>query len=257
MAYQNIVKTEQEYTDLKKACDISVEILRELRTAVKVGVSPKDIDELAGELCAKHKVRPSFLNVPGTKFPFPANLCVMVNDEAVHAIPYSEEPFKDGDLIKVDFGIIYNGFNTDHGVSIGIGELSDRKKSLISTVELSVETAINYAIPGNRTGDISNVLGEIALMSGFDSVSNFGGHGIWKSIHMSPSIPFYGDPGEGEKLVEGLLICIENWITEKSAHLVLENDGWTLRTRDGSYSAMAEHMVIVRKGKPEVLTRLD
>lgn len=256
MSYQNIIKTEADYTSIKKACDISVEILRELRSNVKEGVSPKDMDELAGELCAKHKVRPSFLGVPGMNSVFPSNLCVMVNDQAVHAIPSSNVAFKSGDVVKVDFGIIYNEFNTDHGITLGVGEITSRRQSLISTVELSVNKAIEEAMPKAKTGDVSYVLGEIALMAGFDSVSNFGGHGIGKKIHYAPSIPFYGEKGTGETFQEGMLVCIENWITEGSADLILENDGWTLRTSDGSYSAMAEHMVIVRKGKPEILTYL-
>lgn len=255
--YQNILQTKDEYRLMRKACEISVEILNELRSAVKIGVSPYEIDELAGELCAMRKVKPSFKGVPGPKNPFPANSCVMVNDETVHNIPFSKESFKSGDIVKVDFGIIYQGFFTDHGVTIGLGELSDRHKSLISTAELSVKTAIPYAVDGNRTGDISSVLGEVAELSGFDSVWNFTGHGIGKSIHTSPNIPFFGEPGTGEKLVEGMVLCIENWITDGSAALKLENDGWTLRTKDGSYSSMLEHMVIVGKKSAEVLTKLS
>jgi len=257
MNYQNILKTEEDYKTLRKACDISVEILRQLRDSVKIGVSPKDIDDLAGELCAKNKVLPSFLGVPGPKMPFPSNCCVMVNDQAVHAIPSSPIPFKSGDIVKVDFGILYNGFNTDHGLTIGLGKLSERKQSLIKTVEYSVDSAIKYAVHGNKTGDVSNVLGEISEMSGFDSVWDFAGHGIGRKMHYAPSIPFFGDKRKGEPLIDGMVICIENWITEESARLLLESDGWTLRTKDGSYSAMAEHMVIVRKKQPEILTLLS
>src|SRR5690606_39421738 len=138
-----------------------------------------------------------------------------------------------------------------------LGKQSERRKSLIATAELSVNTAIPYAIEGNGTGDISSVLGEIAEMSGFDSVWNFTGHGIGKAIHYAPNIPFFGEPGTGDKLVEGMVLCIENWITDGSAALKLENDGWTLRTKDGSYSSMLEHMVIVGKKSAEVLTKLS
>ena len=181
----------------------------------------------------------------------------MVNDEAVHAIPSSTRGFESGDVIKVDFGIIFDGINTDHGITLGVGEISEKRKSLISTAELSVNTAIEQALDKAKTGDVSYILGEIALMAGFDSVSNFGGHGIGRKIHYAPSIPFYGDKNTGETLVDGMLLCIENWITEGSADLYLEDDGWTLKTVDGSYSAMYEHMVIVRKGKPEILTKLS
>lgn len=257
MRYENIIKNEKDYYEIKKATEISVDILRDLRSAVKEGVSPKDMDDLAGELCAKHKVRPSFLGVPGIKSPFPANLCIMVNDEAVHAIPNSELPFKVGDLIKVDFGIIYNGWNTDHGITLPIGEVDERHLILKSTVDLSVDTAIQNIRAGVRSGDISYVLENISSMSGFGSVRDFGGHGIGKNIHHSPSIPFIGERGEGERLEENMLLCIENWITDGSPDLKLEEDGWTLRTKDGSYSAMMEHMVIVRKENAEVLTLLD
>lgn len=257
MRYENIIKSEKDYYEIKKATEISVEILRALRAAVKEGVSPKDMDDLAGELCARHKVRPSFLGVQGIKSQFPSNLCIMVNDEAVHAIPSSENPFKEGDLVKVDFGVIYNGWNTDHGITLPIGEVSERRSILKSTVDLSVDTAIQNIRAGVRSGDISYVLEDISSMSGFGSVKDFGGHGIGKNIHYSPSIPFVGDRGEGERIEENMLLCIENWITEGSPDLLLEGDGWTLKTKDGSYSAMMEHMVIVRKDSAEILTLLD
>lgn len=257
MRYKNILSSAEEYSIVKDACAISVEILKELKKNTVVGISPREIDEFAGWLCERFKVKSSFFGVPGVKNPFPSNSCVLVNDESVHAIPKSKIPLKSGDLVKVDFGIVYRGFNTDHGFSKGIGTLSDRENELISIVELSVESGIKKAIAGNLTGEISYVLGEVTKMSGFHSVDNFGGHGIGKEIHMSPSIPFFGSKYSGERLQKDMIICVENWITLGVSDLILEKDGWTLKTKDGSKSAMAEHMVIVRDGSPEVLTRMD
>jgi len=258
MHFQNIVKTQKDYSEIKRATEISVKILRELRANVKEGLSAWDINELAGKLCDYHKVKPAFLGVPGPQSPFPANICLCVNDEVLHAIPKKERIFQSGDIVKLDFGIIYNGFYTDHCVTLALGEVTDREQALINTGKLCVDTAVKQAVVGNTVADISNALQTVAELGRFNYVTSYCGHGIWKGLHYPPEIPSYVSKyGEQIKLVEGMVLCVENQITLGTSELKLQDDGWTLKTKDGSKGVMFEHMVIVRKGVPEILTIMD
>lgn len=253
--YQNIFLKEKDLITIKEATTISKNILRELKSYVVAGVSPADIDIKTGELCEKFNVVSSFKGVSGFFSDFPSNLCVMVNDETVHAIPDSLDPLVSGDVVKIDMGIIYKGFYTDHGMTIGIEEISKEHKRMIQTVELSVNQAAKQAKPGKKTGDISYILGEVSKLAGFSSVTTYAGHGIGKTIHTGPNISFVGEKNTGEELIQGMLLCIENWITDGKAQLKTDRDGWTDRTKDGSISAFYEQMVIV-DDQPIVLTRI-
>lgn len=257
MQYKNIITTKEDYKILKEATAISVKILKELRNNVKIGVSAKFIDDLAFQLCQDNGVEPAFNGVEGIITPFWGNICISTNDEILHAIPLEKRIFKSGDIVKLDFGVVYKGYYTDHCVTVGVGELSKVEDALIKTAKLCIDTALKKAIVGNTIGDISNVMQNIAELGGFDYVTTYCGHGIGKSLHLAPEIPSFGEPGEGDKLVDGMVICIENQITIGDSDLKLSQDGWTLKTIDGSKGAMFEHMVIVRSGKPEVLTLID
>lgn len=252
--YKNIFTSVSDITQIKKAAEISSKILLELKRSAVEGSSPFEVNSLARSLCKQNNVVSSFFGVNGPKMPFPEYSCVMVNSETVHNIPSSKTPFQRGDVVKIDFGIIYNGFFTDHGTTVLIEPVLPVHQRLVSTANLSVKKAVEQACAGNTTGDIANVLGTITTLAGFTSVIGFCGHGIGKSIHESPSIPFSGNPKTGEKLLNGMLICIENWITTGSGRLNLQNDGWTLLTSDGSFSAMQEEMVLIENGKPVVVT---
>lgn len=252
----NIYKDSEEIKKIREATRISTEILMKLRDCTKEGMSPLDLDSKAGELMKKYKVKSSFKGVPGVYSDYPSNICVMNNDEAVHAIPNSSMSFEEGDIVKIDIGIIHKGIYTDHGLTVGIGTISEKHKRMIETVELSVRQAVKEAVAGNRTGDVSYVLGSISELAGFDSVTNYAGHGIGPFIHTEPSIPFRGEKGKGAELKEGMLLSIENWITDGDASLTVDSDGWTDRTVDGSISAFFELMVLVGKKNPEILTVL-
>ncbi len=259
MNFKNIFTKKEDIKTYQEAGKISAEILNTIKEATQIGVTPKQINQLAIDLCRKNNVKPSFKGVPGYLMPFPGSICVCVNDQTLHAIPFSDIPFESGDIIKLDFGIIYKDFCTDHCVTVGLGDLSEREKKLISTAKLCVEEAIKKALAGNTIGDISSTLQTIAEVEGFNYVTEYAGHGIGKvsdgGIHMDPSVPSFGKAGQGIKLVEGLVICIENQISIGGSDLRLDPDGWTLRTKDGSKTAMFEHTVMVGKDKPIVLTR--
>lgn len=255
--YKNIFTNKKDIEEYKAAGRISAEILSKIKEATKIGVTPKELDTLAGQLCIEYGVEPSFKGVEGPKDPFPANLCVCVNDETLHAIPYSEIPLKSGDIVKLDFGIIYNGFFTDHCVTVGLGELTEEELRLINTAKLAVDTAIKKAVEGNRIGDISNVIGSIAELSKLTVIRGFAGHGIGRSIHEEPLVPYEGYPNSGPRLVEGMILCIEVQLSLGSGRLRMDKDGWTLRTEDGSKTAMHEHVVMVGKKSPLILTKMS
>lgn len=257
MNYRNIFTKKEDQDTIIEATRISTEILLSLKNEVKIGVSAIDIDTLALELCKKHNVIPAFKGVEGYYGKFPSNLCISVNDEILHAIPKKERIFKSGDIIKLDFGIIYKGFFTDHCITVGLGELSDREKDLIATARLCVENAVKQAIVGNTVGDISNALQVTSEKNGFKYIKTYCGHGIGRNLHERPEVLTYGEKGEGEELIEGMLLCIENQVVLGEPDLDLEDDGWTLKTKDGSKGAMFEHMVLVGKDKVEVLTSFD
>ncbi len=261
MQFKNIYNKTEEIETLKIAGRISARILKQLKQATIIGATPAQINDLAHELCQKESVEPSFKGVTGDYMDFPGNLCICVNDVTLHAIPSSVIPFKSGDIVKLDFGIVYKGFVTDHCVSVGLGELTKEEKLLVSTARLCVEEAVKEAIVGKRVGDISAKLQAISDLENFDYVKNYAGHGVGKlsdgGLHMSPSIPAYGNKGTGAELVEGMTLCIENQLSLGSGKLELDKDGWTLRTVDGSKTAMFEHMVIVQKRKPIILTQLN
>lgn len=257
MSQENIVKTEEDYLALKEAANISSKILKEIRDTLAIGKSAKELDDLAVELCKKYGVKPAFKNQPGPLQPYPANICISTNEEILHTIPTANRVFTDGDVVKLDFGIIHKGFYTDHCVTVGLGNVSEEERRLIETSKLCIDKAVEKAIVGNKIGDISSTMQAITEMAGFNFVVTYCGHGIGKQLHLAPEVPAYGVAGTGVELKDGMVLCIENQVTIGSSDLRMQRDGWTLKTTDGSKGSMFEHMVIVRKGKPEILTILD
>lgn len=258
MSYTNIVKTESDYKKIKKAADISSSILRELRDAVKEGVKASDIDSLASSLCQKNNVKAAFLGVPGVKGPFSSSVCISVNETILHGIPHSSIEFKSGDLVKVDFGVVYEGYYTDHCVTVAVGEITSEEKRLLETGRLCIDTAVKEAVVGKNVSDISRALQGVCDLAGFEFVRNFCGHGIGKSLWLEPEVLTYTYKGQEEiSLIDGMCLCVENQIVLGKNSLYLDIDGWSLKTVDGSKGVMFEHMVIVRKNKPEILTLLD
>lgn len=245
------------YSDLLNACNISRKIMQGLLQKVEIGATPIELNHIASELCKKYNCEPAFFGVKGLINSFPGNVCISVNNEVLHTIPFSTRKFQSGDIVKVDFGIKFMGVFTDHCVTKIVDTPAHRDhKRLVDTSKLCVEKGIENAVVGKTVGDISFALQSVAELAGFNYVTNYCSHGIGKYLHMEPEILSYGKPNTGLKLEEGMVFTIENQITLGSAELNLDKDGWTLRSVDGSFAAMTEHMVIVRKGKAEVLTRL-
>lgn len=248
------IKTQIELDSIREAAQISTHILEKLKDAVKPGVSPADIDTLAGELCKQNNVTSSFLGVPGIKFPYPSNICISVNDEVLHNIPSKDKVFQEGDIVTVDFGINCNGFMTDHCFSLGIEPLSDSDLKLLRVAKLAVISAVRQVKPGIKTGDLGFIMQNIIEMSEFNVVKEFVGHGIGRTLHESPQIPAYGKKNTGAILIPGMVICLEAQVVEGSPDIYIGKDGWGVYTTDGSKAAWYEYMVAVTEDGYEILT---
>lgn len=251
----NYLKSKQDLKDIKKACNIAMNILRELVGQVKPGVKASELDELAIKLCKKKNVVPAFKDyAPRGMPPFPNAASVCINDEVVHGISTPKKIIKLGDLVTVDFGIVYKGWNTDQCLTVGVEKLSREDKHLLETAKLVVTNAIQQAVAGNTTGDIGNAMQSVAKLAGFDVVKTYIGHGIGRHLHEAPEVPAYGNKGEGTKLQEGMLLCLEAQVVPGSDKVVTQNDGWTVKTSDGKNCAWFEYMVLITDKKPLVLT---
>lgn len=249
-----IIKNSNQRHQYFEACRISVEILKQLYDQVAIGVVPIEIDQLAGKLCEKYGVKPAFYAVQGKKGIYGYNTCIQVNDVAVHGIPDSVNPIKSGDLVSIDFGIIYEGLYTDHCVTVGVGEVSEADKKLLRVGRESVLNATKQAVTGNHTGDLGYVMESQARQAGFDTLKEYIGHGIGTGLHDEPEIPAYGQPHTGDPLHRGEVICVESQVVAGQPKVKTDSDGWTTRTRDGENAVMFEFMVMVDNTKGIIMT---
>ena len=233
-------------------------ILRELAKAVKPGVSTKDIDDLALKLIRDGGDTPAFLGYKpsGAKRPYPASLCVSVNDAVVHGVP-NERPIvlKEGDIVSLDLGLVHKGLITDAAVSVPVGKVDKEASRLLQTGREALEKGISAVKPTHTTGHIGEAIEKSVVPTGFSIVEELAGHGVGYSVHEDPYVPNYGTSGEGEYLVPGMVIAIEPIINEGGPRIVLDKDGYTYRTKDKMRSVHFEHTVLVTEKGFEVLTR--
>jgi len=234
-----IVKNSKQERIYREAGRISSDILRELGENIKVGITPLDIEQLAQDRCREYGVKPSFATVPGYDYA----TCISVNDCILHGIP-NDIPFKDGDLVKVDFGIIYKGLFTDHCWTWGVGDISEEDRKLMEAGREATENGCKQAVAGNRTGDISHALRSTAKKYGYTTLEEFAAHGIGKTLHDEPEILSYGEPGTGDLLKDGMVVCIECQVT-KSNDIYVADNGWDVISSDGYKGSMYEYMGIV------------
>lgn len=244
-----IVKNYFEEKTLIEAGRISVEILGKLGKCVKVGATPLEIDAEADRLCREYGVHPSFKRVDG----YHHATCISVNDVAVHGLP-NDVVFKNGDLVSVDFGIVYKKIYTDHCWTWSIGKPNSKNLKLLNAGRYAVENALSKAVVGNRTGDLGYEMEQEAYRNGFTTLSQFVGHGVGKSLHEEPDIPAFGDRGKGTLLEDGMVICVECQVVDDDDGVKIADDGWSARTLHGGSSVMFEYMVIVREKSPVVVT---
>ena len=223
---------------------------------VKSGTSTASLDALAEKLIRAAGGVPSFKNyqTPHDPFPYPATLCISVNDEVVHGLP-SARVLKDGDIVGLDIGMIYKEHFTDTAITVPVGKVSKEKIELMRITAEALEAGIATVRAGVRIGDVGHAIATVARPHGYGIVRELVGHGVGLAVHEDPQIPNYGEKGKGEKLHEGEVIAIEPMLTLGKRHVKLAADGWTWVTSDGSDAAHMEHTMIVRKDGAEVVTR--
>ncbi len=243
------IKTLKEVDILRKAGKILSSIVLQLQGSLTCGMSTKDIDLKAEELIRKNKVVSAFKGYRG----FPGVACISVNEGVVHGIP-GKRVVKDGDIVSLDIGIIYEGYYSDTAVTVPIGNVSSEVQRLLDVTRASLFRGIEQARVGNRLSDISFAVQSFVEMHGFSVVRDFVGHGIGRQLHEEPEIPNYGRPAEGPVLQAGMVFAIEPMVNMGTHRTKILSDGWTVVTEDGKPSAHFEHTIVITGLGPEILT---
>lgn len=253
------IKTKEEIEILREGGKRLAFILAEVAKAVKVGVSTLELDNLAKKLVMEGGDKSAFLNYKpkGMKRPYPATICVSINDAIVHGIP-NENPqiIKDGDIVSLDMGLNHKGLFTDSAITVGAGKVDEAGQNLIEVTKQALAEGIRAAEGGNHIRDISYAIERYVRPKHLGIVEELCGHGVGYSVHEDPFVPNYCLENKGEKLKTGMVLAIEPMLNEGNKHIILDADGYTYRTTDGSRSAHFEHTIVITSGKAEILTGL-
>ena len=244
-----IIKSPREIQLMRQAGKITGEARALASQMVRAGVSTMEINNEVHRFIIKSGATPNFLNYGG----FPASACISINDEVIHGIP-GKRRIKDGDIVSLDFGACWKGYNGDCAATFPCGEVSDEAKRLIEVTRQSFYEGIKYARQGNRLQDISAAIQEYVESHGFSVVKEYVGHGIGEKLHEAPEVPNYGHAGHGPRLVKGMTIAIEPMVNAGGAGVRVLGDDWTVVTVDGSLSAHYENTILITDGEPEILT---
>lgn len=246
-----ILKSPQEIERMRVPCRIVAEILALLAEKVKPGVTTLALNDLAEQEAVKRRAVPAFKGYSG----YPYALCCSPNDQVVHGMPNNRE-LAEGDILSLDFGVVYGGFYGDAAVTLPVGRITGHAQRLLQVTEESLHAAIAVTTPDHRLSDISSTVQGYVEARGYSVVREFVGHGIGRSLHESPQIPNFGPPGKGVRLKAGMVLAIEPMINENKAAVSILDDGWTVVTCDGGLSAHFEHTVAVTDHGPDLLTQL-
>lgn len=244
------IKSRREFAKMAKAGAAVAAVHEAVREAARPGVTLLELDEIGAKVIADYDCTSSFL---GYLDSYPATLCLSPNDVIVHGIPNGRQ-LREGDILSIDAGAIYEGFHGDAAFTMGIGEISAEAQHLIDTTEEAMWAGMRQVRKGNRLGDIGAAIHEIGLSHGYGVVEEYVGHGIGREMHEEPQVPNYGTPGKGLKLKTGMALCIEPMFNMGRRHTKVDADGWTVRTDDGSLSAHWEHTVAITPDGPMVFT---
>lgn len=247
-----VLKTNHELALMREACEISAGALKIAGEAVEPGVTTAEIDKIAYDYIKKCGAEPNFLNYGG----FPATACISINDEVIHGIPSKKRVIKAGDIVSIDLGAKINGFNGDNAATFAAGDISPEAKRLCDTTRESLYVGFEKAVAGGRIGDIGAAIAAYCEARGFSVVREYVGHGVGKKLHEDPSVPNFGTPGRGVRLIPGMTIAIEPMINMGKAGVKQLSDGWTVKTKDGSLSAHFEHTVAITPDGPKIMTRI-
>ncbi len=251
------LKSKEEIEILREGGRRHAEILKLVAKVVAPGISTKSLDILAQRLIKEGGDKSAFLGYTpeGVSYPYPAALCVSINDEVVHGIPNKDVLLEEGDIVSLDLGLKHRGLITDGAITVPVGKVSKAAKDLIAATKKALELAVKAAKPGNTTGDIGHAVESFVKPLGYGIVKILSGHGVGYSVHEDPYVPNYGQPGKGEKLVPGMVIAIEPMLNLGTGTVYATDDEYTYITKDGKISAHFEHTVAITEKGPIVLTK--
>ena len=248
-----IIKNQKEIDLMRRAGRITAEALQVARDCIRPGVSTKEVDDKIRIFIEKCGATPSFLGLYG----FPGSACISINNQVIHGIPSKNVIIQDGDIVKVDVGARYRGYNGDSARTFPVGKVSDEALRLISVTEQSFHEAMKVARPGNRIGDIGFAVENFVISNGFSVVRDYVGHGVGKDLHEEPEIPNFGRAGRGVRLYPGMTLAIEPMVNAGSHDVRVLKDGWTVETLDGALSAHYENSILITDNDPIILTDVN
>lgn len=249
------LKSRAEIETMRRANVIVAEVLAGLKETVRPGMTTLELDELAERWTHEKGGKPAFKGYAVAGRVFRHSLCTSVNEEIVHGVP-SDRVLKEGDILGMDFGVVYEGFYGDSAVTVGLGQVSPEAERLMRVTETALSEGIELMREGNRLGDLGSAIQRIAEDSGYSVVREFVGHGIGKKLHEEPPVPNYGDAGKGSRLRAGMVLAVEPMVNAGGREIRVLEDGWTAVTRDRSLAAHFEHSIAITADGPYVLSRL-
>lgn len=249
------VLTFSQIVSIKKCGRFLAQTMDIVKKAVKVGITTKELDDIAENELKKRDCKPAFLNyyVPGNGH-YPASLCVSINEEIVHGLPDITRKIQQGDVVSLDLGAEYDGIYTDMATTVIAGTADAGKSRLLDITSKSLEIGIKQAVEGNHIGDIGHAIEEYTLENDFEVIKEYVGHGIGTAPHMWPQIPNFGKKGSGPKILEGMALAIEPMTTSGNAETKLHSDKWTVKTANGAIAAHFEHTIIIENSQPVIVT---
>ena len=245
-----IVKNSEQLALMRKAGQITAEALLVAKEAIRPGISTKEVDRQIHRFIEKCGAAPSFLGYGG----FPAAACISLNDEVIHGIPSDRKIISEGDIVKVDVGARFRGYNGDSARTFPVGKVSDEALRLISVTERSFYEAMKVLRSGVRLGDVGNAIESFVISNGFKVVKAYVGHGVGADLHEEPEIPNFGTAGRGPRLYADMTVAIEPMVNVGTQEVKVRGDGWTVVTEDGSLSAHYENTVAITDTDPILLT---
>lgn len=247
-----VIKSKREIELMREPCKVTAELLRDLEDFIKPGVSTQDISDFVDKRITSHGMHPTFKGYGG----FPAAACVSVNEEVIHGIPTKSRKLKEGDIVSVDVGATYKGYNSDAARTYPVGSISAEDQKLIDVTRQSFFEGIKYAMEGYRIHDIGHAVQEYVESFGMGVVRDYTGHGTGSKLHEDPMIPNYGKPKTGARIERNMTLAIEPMITLGTYEVRTLANEWTVVTLDGRKSAHYENTILVTDGEPEILTLL-
>lgn len=246
------IKSEKEIAGIRKSGRIVAKTLKLIETEIIQGTSLESLEQACIKIITSENAKPAFLGYRG----FPKAVCISVNDEVVHGIPNGRK-LKNGDIVKIDVGVYKEGLYADGARSFRVGNIGQILENLVGTTEKALTLGISQALAGNRISDISHSIQDYVEAQGFSVIRELSGHGVGVQLHEEPSVPNFGKPGRGIKLVPGMTLAIEPMVNLGTYDVWTDVNGWTVKTKDGKASAHFEHTILVTESEPEILTRLD